>query len=69
MSSISIELPDEVKAQLTELSREEGVSPNELVTSALKDYFFIRKFRRLREKMMSQAPEKLTDEDVFERIS
>jgi hypothetical protein len=68
-SNISIELPDQIKMDLAEASREEGVSPNDLVTAALKDYLFLRKFRRLREKMMSQNPKAITDEDVFENVS
>jgi len=68
-NNITIELPEPIRSQLAEASREDGVSQAELVTSAVKDYLFLRKFRRQREKMISQSTQPLTDEDVFERIS
>ncbi|HEX6291519.1 MAG TPA: hypothetical protein VFZ66_20215 [Herpetosiphonaceae bacterium] len=68
-NSIVLDLPDRVQEALAEATREEGVSANELVTAALEDYLFIRKFRRLRERMLAQAPEQYTDDDIFEQIS
>jgi metal-responsive CopG/Arc/MetJ family transcriptional regulator len=68
-NSIVLELPERVQQALDEAVREEGQSPNELVVAALEDYLFIRKFRRLRERMLEQAEEKYTDDDIFERIS
>ena len=68
-NSIVLELPDRVQEALVEATQEEGVSPNELVTAALEDYLFIRQFRRLRERMLAQAPGQPTDDDVFEQIS
>lgn len=65
--TIVINLPEETKAALDAAIREEGVSQNELVERALKDYLFIRRFRSLRERMMTQ--ETYTDQDVFDRVS
>lgn len=68
-NSIVLELPERVQQALDEAVREEGQSPSELVVAALEDYLFIRKFRRLRERMLDRAEEKYTDNDIFERIS
>lgn len=67
--TIIIDLPEETKAALDAAIREEGVSQNELIERALKDYLFIRQFRNLREQLMAQAPETYTDQDVFDRVS
>jgi metal-responsive CopG/Arc/MetJ family transcriptional regulator len=67
--TIRIELPEETKAALDEAVREEGVSANNFVAKALKDYLFIRRFRSLRERMLSKTTEPLTDQDVFDRVS
>jgi hypothetical protein len=49
--------------------REEGLSESALIEKALKDYLFVRQFRSLRERMMSQAGRPLTDQDVFDLVS
>ena len=67
--TIVINLPEETKAALDVAAREEGMSQNELVEQALKDYLFIRRFRSLREQMMSQSSEVYTDQDIFDQVS
>ncbi len=67
--TIVVNLPEETKAALDDVIREEGVSQNELIERALKDYLFIRRFRNLREQMMAQSPEAYTDQDVFNQVS
>ena len=67
--TIVIDLPEETKAALDVAVREEGMSQNELIEKALKDYLFIRRFRNLREQMMAQSPEAYTDQDIFDQIS
>ncbi len=67
--TIVIDLPEETKAALDVAAREEGMSQNELVEKALKDYLFIRRFRSLREQMMSQSSEAYTDQDIFDQVS
>ncbi len=68
-TTIVIDLREETKAALDEAAREEGLSQNELIDKALQDYLFIRQFRNLRERMMSQAGKAFTDEEVFDLIS
>jgi len=69
--TITITLPAEIRSALDDLVRREGISPGELVAAAVKEYLFVRQFRLLRERMLSQAQAQgiCTDQDVFERVS
>lgn len=67
--TITIDLPEETKAALDDVVREEGVTQNELIEKALKDYLFVRQFRTLRERMLAQSSETYTDQDVFDQVS
>ena len=65
---MTISLPDEIRTALDDAANEEGLSENALVEKALSDYLFIRRFRNLRERLMSQGKD-LTDQDVFDLVS
>ncbi|MEK6335667.1 MAG: hypothetical protein AABM67_12010 [Acidobacteriota bacterium] len=65
---ITISLPDETRTALDDAANEEGLSENALVEKAVSDYLFIRRFRSLRERLMSQGKD-LTDQDVFDFVS
>jgi len=67
--TVTIDLPEEVESALEEATREEGVSPTELVKKAIADYLFVRKFKLLRERMMAESQETYTDQDIFDLIS
>jgi predicted transcriptional regulator len=71
--SITIDLSDDVRSALDAATRAEGVSASEIVDEALKKYFFVRRFRELREQtlehMWNTGQGDLTDEDVFGVIS
>ncbi len=69
--TLTLTLPTEVKLALDDVTRKEGISPDELVGEALKVYLFLRQFRLLRERMIPQAQAQgiYTDEDVFDRVS
>lgn len=69
--TVSVSLPEEIKSALDSLSEAENRSRSEVVREALRDYLFVRRFRRLRGRMLPRAEEQgiYTDEDVFERIS
>lgn len=70
-ATITITLPDDLRTTLDEAVREAAKSPDELLSEALRDYLFFRKFRLLREYMTSQAEAQgiHTDQDVFDRVS
>ena len=63
--TITINLPDDTKDALGNAATEEGLSESALVEKAVLDYLFIRRFRSLRERMMSQGRD-LNDQDVFD---
>jgi len=65
---ITISLPDETRTALDDAANEEGLSENAQVEKALSDYLFIRRFRSLRERLMSQGKD-ITDQDVFDLVS
>jgi hypothetical protein len=67
--SITLDLPAKIESELVEITREEGTTPDEIITRALNDYLFIRKFRRVREKMQTPAKKIYTDEEIFEMVS
>ena len=65
---ITITLPDETRTALDDAANEEGLSENALVEKVLSDYLFIRRFRNLRERLISQGKD-LTDQNVFDLVS
>lgn len=67
--SIILDLPAKVESELVEVTREDGLTPNEIIAKALDDYLFVRKFRRVREKMQARAERVFTDEEIFEMVS
>lgn len=68
-ATLTIELPEEVKATLGKAALEEGISENAFAVLALKDYLFLRRFRKLRERMIAEADKSYTDEEVFDLVS
>ena len=65
---ITITLPDETRTALDDAANEEGLSENALVEKAVSDYLFIRRFRNLRERLISQGND-FTDQNVFDFVS
>jgi metal-responsive CopG/Arc/MetJ family transcriptional regulator len=66
-----INIPGEIKNALDEAVRSEGISSNELVGRALKQYLFLRRFRLLGDRMTAEAQKQgiQTEQDVFDRVS
>ena len=71
VKSITVTLPADVKQAVDELSKKEGVSPDEVVSQAVKQHIFLRQFRSLHERMAAKAKNQgvVKDQDVFDRIS
>ena len=69
--TVTISLPQAVRRELDKVAKEEGVSRSDLLRQSLEDFLFVRRFRRLRQRMMAaaQAHGIYTDEDVFTRVS
>ncbi|MDH3717891.1 MAG: ribbon-helix-helix domain-containing protein [Planctomycetota bacterium] len=71
VQSITVTPPADIKQAVEELSQEQGVSPDEVVSQAVKQHVFLKQFRSLRERLAAKAKEQgvITDQDVFDRIS
>ena len=69
--TITVTLPAEIRPAVDEATQEEGISTDELVAEALREYLLFRRFQLLRERMVpaAQAQGILTDQDVFDRVS
>jgi predicted transcriptional regulator len=70
--SLTIDLTDDLKAQIDALSSADGVSAADWVRRAIEAHVFIRRFRSVREEMLRSLDERgiqLTDEDVFKMVS
>ena len=69
--TITISLPQAVRRELDRIAKEDGVSRSDVLRQSLEDLLFMRRFRRLRQRMMAaaQAQGIYTDEDVFTRVS
>jgi metal-responsive CopG/Arc/MetJ family transcriptional regulator len=70
-STMTISLPDDVRAEIDRVSRTEGVSRSDIVRESIRDYLFVRRFRSLRRSMVAKAARRgvHTDQDVFDRVS
>ena len=70
-STITISVPEEMRSELDELSKSDGVSRSDIVRESLRDYLFVRRFRTMRNSMVSKASRRgiYTDQDVFDRVS
>lgn len=66
--TITIDLPDDIQRALDDAALEEGVSQSALVENAVADYLFVRRFRTLRERMLSKG-KNLADKEVFDLVS
>lgn len=69
--TITITLPEEIRLALDDVLQKEGISANELISKAIKEYLFVRRLRLLRERMIAKAQAQgvETEQDVFERVS
>jgi len=70
-STITISVPEKVRAELDRLSKAEDVSRSDIVRESIRDYLFLRPFRSLRKSMVENASQRkvYTDQDVFDRVS
>ena len=69
--TVTISLPQAVRRELDRVAKEEGVSRSDVLRQSLEEFLFVRRFRRLRLRMMASAQSEgvYTDEDVFTRVS
>ncbi len=70
-STITISVPEQMRTELDKLSQSDGVSRSDIVRESLRDYLFVRRFRTMRNSMVSKASRRgiYTDQDVFDCVS
>jgi predicted transcriptional regulator len=71
MNTLTIRIPDELRADLQEISARQKVPVSDLVRESIRRYVAIEQFRSLRRRTLpfAEAQGLLTDEDVFRAIS
>ena len=71
MNTLTIRIPDELKADLQRISQEQKKPVSDVVRESLRRYVAVERFRALRKKVLpfAEAQGFLTDEDVFKAIS
>ena len=71
MDTLTIRIPDKLKADLRKISREQNKPVSDVVRDSVRRYVAIEKFRALRKKVLpfAEAQGFITDEDVFKAIS
>lgn len=71
MNTLTIRLPDNLRAELKEISREQNKAISDVVRESIRRYVAIEKFRALRKKVLpfAEAQGFITDEDIFKAIS
>ena len=71
MSTLTIRIPDDLRSNLQEISRQRSVPVSDLVRESIRRYVAIERFRSLRKRTLplAEAQGLLTDEDVFRALS
>ena len=70
MSTITVRIPDELKAELQKISESEHKPVSDLVRESVSRYVNVEQFRGLRRKTLpfAEAQGFITDEDIFDRL-
>jgi len=71
MATLTVRLPESLKAQLDQISRTENKAVSDIVRESLRRYVAVEHFRSVRRKILPFAESRglLTDEDVFTALS
>jgi len=71
MTTLTIRLPELLKSDLDDISREEHKAVSDIVRESLRRYIAVEKFRSVRKKILpfAEAQGLLTDDDIFKALS
>ena len=71
MNTLTIRIPDKLRADLKRISRQQDKPVSDVVRDSMRRYVAIEKFRTLRKKVLpfAEAQGFLTDEDIFKAMS
>ncbi len=69
--NITINLPAKIRSAMDDVTREDGISIDDLIREAITEYLFFRRLHSLRERLIAKAQSQgiYTDQDVFEQVS
>lgn len=70
-NTIIVSLSAEIRSALDEMTQAEGIPADRLVSQAVQEYIFFKRYRLLRDRMASKARAQgiYTDQDVFDLVS
>lgn len=71
MTTLTIRLPESLKSDLDDISREENEAISDIVRESLRRYVAVKRFRSVRKRILPFAESQglFTDEDVFKALS
>lgn len=71
MSTLTLRIPDDLKQQLEQLSRQQQRPASELVRESLRRYIVTEQLKSIRRATvpLAEAQGFLTDEDIFKVVS
>ena len=71
MNTLTIRIPDKMRADLKRISRQQNKPVSDVVRDSVRRYVATEKFRALRKTVLpfAEAQGFVTDEDVFKAIS
>lgn len=71
MTTLTIRLPESLKSDLDDISREENEAISDIVRESLRRYVAVKRFRSVRKRVLPVAESQglFTDEDVFKALS
>ena len=71
MTTLTVQLPDDLGADLARLSSEEHKAVSDIVCESVRRYVLAEEFRALRRETLpyAEAQGLITDEDVFRAVS
>ena len=71
MTTLTIRLPELLKSDLDEISRDEHKAVSDIVRESLRRYIAVEKFRSVRKRILpfAEAQGLLTDDDIFKALS
>jgi len=69
--SVNISLTNEMKKKLDDVASRENVNRSEIIRTALKQYFSVLEFRRIRNLMIPKAEKAkiFSEDDVYKQVS
>jgi hypothetical protein len=70
-ATLTINLPEDLKAQLEAEAKRSGVQCNDLVQEAIRSLLFVRRYHAVREQMVAHAQARgvHNDEDIAKLLS